>query len=149
MLTITVETVALMWDDMQSLLVEHWAEVAHDKDEIKLEPDRSRYEAMERDGKLLAIAAREDGQLIGYSVFFMTHHIHYKHSLLGINDVLFVTKEHRGTRAGLMLIRESEKQLKEFGVIKAVWHVKPSNDWSEVLIRGGYKTLETCYGKLL
>jgi len=148
-LTVAVESVAQMWDDMQALLVEHWNEIAHNKEDIPLAPDRSRYESMEANGRLLAIACREDGKIIGYSVFCVLYHMHYMTSLVGVNDVLFVSKEFRKTRAGLMLKRESEKRLKELGAVQIVWRIKPENDWSKILTHDGYEVLETAFSKLL
>lgn len=147
---ITVESVAQMWDDMQGLLVEHYSEIAQDKTHIPLAPNRARYEGLERDGKLLAIACRSpDGAMIGYSVFFINDHIHYDQTLFAINDVLFVTRSMRKTRAGMLLIDASEAQLKALGVKKIMWHIKPDYDWSNILTRRDYGVSETIYGKLL
>lgn len=148
-LSVTVETVASMWDDMQGLLVEHYEEIAQDKAAFALAPDRSTYDTLERAGKLLAIACRAEGVMVGYSVFIIYPHLHYRHTLIASNDVLFVTRDMRKSRAGLMLIRESEAQLKARGVVKAVWHVKAANDWSPILTHRGYQGFETSYGKLL
>lgn len=145
----SVENVALMWDDMQGLLFEHWQEVAHNKESVPLSPDRARYEAMERDGKLLAIACREDGKMIGYSVFIVYYNLHYCTTLVGISDVIFVTKSRRNSRAGLMLKRESENRLRDMGVVQIVWRIKPENDWSNILLHDDYELLETSFSKLL
>jgi len=75
--------------------------------------------------------------------------MHYMTSLVGVNDVLFVSKEFRKTRAGLMLKRESEKRLKELGAVQIVWRIKPENDWSKILTHDGYEVLETAFSKLL
>lgn len=143
------ESVAEIWADMQELLVEHYEEIAHDKAAIPLAPSRIRYDTMELRGELLVLGCRLDGRLIGYSVFFVNRHIHYRNTLVAVNDVLFVTKPMRARRAGLLLILESEKRLRLRDVVKVVWHIKPENDWSAVLLHRGYKPLETCYGKLL
>lgn len=148
-LTVTVETVAQMWPEMQDLLREHYNEIAQHKDAIPLAPDRERYKSMERAGSLLSLACRKDGAMVGYSVFFMIPHIHYSQTLVAINDVLFVTKPMRKSRAGLMLIRESEAQAKKRGAVKISWHVKPELDWAAVLLHRGYGELEKIYGKLL
>jgi hypothetical protein len=39
--------------------------------------------------------------------------------------------------------------LRERGVVKLVWHIKPEHDWSAILARRGYTPVETTYGKLL
>jgi hypothetical protein len=63
--------------------------------------------------------------------------------------VLFVTKDMRQSRAGLMLIRESEVQAKARGANKIVWHIKPEMDWSPIVAHRGCKKLEESWGKLL
>jgi GNAT superfamily N-acetyltransferase len=143
------ENMASAWDDMQPLLREHYNEIAHDKHSIPLAPSRARYEALEHAGELFALGARIEGALIGYSVFFVKPHIHYATTLVAVNDVLFVAREYRNTLVGMRLISESEKKLRERGVVKLVWHIKPEHDWSAILARRGYMPVETIYGKLL
>lgn len=148
-IVVAVETVRGMWDELQALLALHYEEIAADKHAFPLSPDHGRYMSLERDGQILALAARAEGVLIGYSVFFVNTHIHYDKTLIAKNDVLYVHPEWRTSRAGLMLLRESERKLRERGVVKVVWHIKPHMDWSAILERMGYHPVETLYGKLL
>lgn len=148
-ITVAPETIASMWDEMQCLLAEHYEEIAADKQAIPLAPNRERYASLEEAGNTFSLSARADGVLIGYSVFFVNTHIHYSRTLVAVNDVIFVSKEFRTSRAGIVLLKESERLLRERGVVKVVWHVKPVLDWSAILERMGYSPLETLYGKLL
>lgn len=148
MTTFQLETVDQCCEDIQPLLAQHWNEVALYRDEIPLAPDFDRYRAMEAAGGLVLLTARREGQLIGYSVFFVSQHPHYSTCRIASNDVLFLRADCRGP-LGIRLIRESERVLSDAGVQRIVWHVKPRNDWSSVLERMGYQHEEIIMGKLI
>lgn len=149
-ITFAAETVDEVRHDIEPLLEKHYDEVALHKDAISLAPDWSRYSMLEKDGRLMAFTAREDGRLIGYSVWFFDMHIHYRGALIATNDVIFVDKEYRrGTNAGTDLILYSERMLKQIGVTKALWHIKFDHDWSAILRRRGYAAEDFTMGKIL
>ena len=135
--------------DIQPLLVAHWKEVANYQEEIPLEPDWARYQVLEKAGALVILTCRKDLRLIGYSVFILHRHVHYKSCLVGSNDVLFLDAGERKSGSGIRLIKESEKLLKSLGVHRITWHVKPVNDFSPLLRRLGCMQEEVIMGKLL
>lgn len=149
MITVLRENYKDIIGDIQPLLKEHWAEVANYQDEIPLDPNFSKYLAAEANDALVIVAAREDGRLIGYSVFFTFKHPHYDSCLVASNDVLFVRSDKRKTGAGLRLIRKSESILADVGVRRITWHCKPKNDFRALLERMGYQIEETIMGRLL
>lgn len=131
--------------------------MALDKDRVPLDVDWGRYFAMERAGCLRGITVRRNGKLIGYSAFITTPHLHYKSTPYAINDVFYIDPEHRGL-AGVRLIQQSEKLLREIGVRKVLYHVKlhvllgkGSNRAivGRLLERLGYRHIEEVYAKLL
>jgi hypothetical protein len=139
------------WDALEgvkSLINAHWEEVALHRGEIQLNPDFSRYQVADSQGRLVIITAREDGVMVGYSVFILGHHIHYRECLVASNDVIYVKPEKRGI-VGARLIKRSEEILEKLKVKKIAWHVKPKNDWSGVLSRMGYTQEEIIMAKLL
>lgn len=150
MITIKPETVAEARGDIEPLLVKHYEELTVGKHVVKLNVDWGKYERLEKSGLLATLVARDDGRMVGYAVFFIASHIHYKDLITASNDVLFLEKEYRtSSRCGLGLIRESEKHLTSLGVQKIMWHVKTSLDWSAILIHLGYGKEEVVLGKLL
>jgi GNAT superfamily N-acetyltransferase len=149
-ITFATETVDEIRPDIGPLLELHYNEVAMHKDSISLAPDWARYYALEQQHRLMAFTARDDGKLIGYSVWFMDMHIHYAGALIASNDVIFVHQDYRkGSAAGTDLILYSEKMLKQIGVNKAVWHIKFDHDWSAILRRRGYVNEDFTVGKIL
>jgi GNAT superfamily N-acetyltransferase len=149
-ITFATETVAQVHADIMPLAQLHYDEITLHKHVMKLDPDWPRYEQLERDHKLLGFTARDDGNLIGYSTWFLDAHIHYAGALVASNDMIFLHKDYRnGTTIGRDLIDYSEKTLKEYGVDKAIWHVKFNHDWSAILRRRGYEREDFTVGKIL
>ncbi len=149
MIITSVESVANVRGEIQPLLERHYQELTVGKEVVVLEVDWDKYENLERMNMLSVVTARDEGVLIGYSVFFIYSHMHYKSLKAASNDVLFLDKEYRKGRAGLKLLKESEIQLARLGVRKITWHIKTSLDWSKILLRMGYAQEELVMGKLL
>ena len=138
-----------LWADINPLLQVHWREIATYED-IPLDPDVDRYNAMDDAGAMRCYTARAEGALIGYAVFSLATNMHYRSSAIAVQDVLFVLPEHRKTRAGLGLIRYTERELKKEGVILILQHEKIANpELGVILERLGYEALETIRGKRL
>jgi len=135
--------------EMEPLLEQHYQELTLDKDVINLKPDWAAYQTLFDQGKLYALGVYYLGGLIGYSVFFLRRHIHYKDNLVADNDVLFLFKSSRQGRLGIELIRESETRLARLGVTKITWHVKKSRDFRPILVRLGYVEEDIIMGRAL
>ena len=136
-------------NEVEPLLELHYQELTHHKDVIKLDPDWARYTEMEHAGAFHIFTARDDEQLIGYSAFFLNHHIHYRHTVVAQNDVLYLHPDHRNGMTGIRLIKNSEREMKALGADKVVWHCKYSNDLQQILQRLGYTNEEAMLGKML
>ena len=150
MISLSVESVATVKDEIGGLLQMHYDEVAMHKDRIKLDPDWGRYEAMEINRALAIFTARDHGKLVGYAVFVIAWHLHYKDTLLASNDVLFLHPDYRSTSsAGLRLIQYADQRLAgDYGVDKIVWHIKLAHDWRQILHRAGYVDEEVLVGRI-
>lgn len=148
---ITPSNVAEVRATCGSLLEQHWCEVGRLRHLMRLSPDWARYEALEKAHHLLTLVARAEGseEVIGYSVSFMTRHIHYSELLVAQNDVLFVAKAHRKSRLGYRLIRETEKRAQLLGAGMMLWHAKPNTALQSVLERGDYSMQDLIYAKEL
>lgn len=144
------ETVAQCRKDIVPLLQQHWEEVELHREGRPLEPDWDKYEAMDAAGKLATITVRKAGELVGYAVFFIDHHIHYKSTRMAVNDVVFLRKDCRGiVGAKLLMTAEALLQARFPGRLHIIWHIKPHIDWSPILERLGYRQEEIIMGKLL
>ena len=154
MTTFQAERVAECREDILPLLHAHWTEVALYRDKIELAPDFARYQAAEDAGTLFVVTARDGGTLIGYAVFFVSQNLHYKHSIVAMNDVVFVARARRGI-IGARLIQNAERLVCEFvrqrspgSVFRVMWHIKTQQDWSPLLERMGYGREEVVMGRV-
>lgn len=138
-----------MEQEAASLLQAHWEEVALNKGLMVLAPDWGRYRALEDAGILLALAAFLDGAMVGYAVTLVVDHLHYRALRYGQNDVLFVAKDHRASKVGLGLIRETERLVREAGGRMVTWHAKEGTPLEALLPRLGYGVQDVVFSREL
>lgn len=138
-----------LWYEVQPLLFEHYDEIAHYKD-IPLDPDHEGYVHIQAVGMLRIYTARTDtDKLIGYLAVFVTPNLHYRSVKSANQDVLFLHKSHRGSRAGIELIRFAHRSLKAEGVCVLMQHVKARADLNIGPMLGrllGYERIDEVWG---
>jgi hypothetical protein len=127
----------------------HYEELTLHKQVVKLDPDWNRYKSLADQNMITIITARDKGILIGYSLFFVNSHIHYKNNIMANNDVLYLHPDYRQGRTGLKLIRKCEQVLQEQQVDKIIWHVKYAKDFRQILYRLGYEDEDALVGKII
>jgi len=145
-ITITEERCVDLIEQLWPLLVEHREELTSNKALMQLAPDRERYRRAEEAGMLFGLIARENGKPVGYSVNFIGPHLHYSALSYAQNDLLFVTKDHRGT-AGLRLIRETERVAKAKGAQMVIWHAKPGTQLEQLMPKLGYRVQDVMFSR--
>jgi hypothetical protein len=143
------ELLASFRSELELLLVDHYEELTLNKHKVKLNPDWNRYFELERQGKLHLFTLRDQTELVGYSVFFLDTHIHYKDLMVATNDIIYLKKSDRLGTSGIRLIKYSEQQMKLLGADKITWHVKLSQDFRPILHRMGYMDEDIIVGKIL
>ena len=150
MLKIQVETLVNVKDECGALIEAHWREIAVWQD-IPLDPDWAAYENLERLGMLVIYTARTDNdKLVGYSVFFMRKHMHYKGHSWAANDITFVHPDYRDGRVGRNMVRFWEQDLKARGIHVVHVNVKVAHPALGFLLRlEKYKTTENGLEKRL
>ena len=146
---ITLATVDEMLAEAQTLFDEQYEEIARNKHVMVLKPDEETYRKSEEMGTIFILSARQDDKLIGYSVNFVTNHLHYADLKLAQNDLLFISKEHRGGRIGLKLIKETEKHATSLGCKLMLWHAKESTTLAHMLPRLKYGVQDIIFSKEL
>ena len=144
---IKLATVDEMLAEAQTLFDEHYDEIARNKHVMVLKPDEVTYRKSEEMGTLFILSARQDDKLIGYSVNFITNHLHYVDLKVAQNDLLFISKEHRGGRLGLRLIRETETHAASLGCKLMVWHAKENTTLAAILPKLKYGVQEIMFSK--
>ena len=135
-------------NEMDELFPAHYEELCVTK-EFDYEPDYDAYKRMAEAGMLRCITCRADGELIGYIVFFITPHLHYKSCITAMEDIYFVGKDYRKGRVGIKLFQYAEKVLKERGVQRIVMHTKVHLDNSRLFEYLGYKMTDKVFTKMI
>ena len=150
MLKIAVETLVDVKEECGDLIAAHWVEIAVWPD-IPLDPDWSGYENLEKAGMLVIYTVRnETNQLVGYAVFFMRKHLHYKGHSWAANDIIWVHPEYRDGKIGTNLVQFWEQDLQARGIHVVHVNVKVAHPaLGLVLRREKYKTVESGLEKRL
>lgn len=143
------ESVVAFERDARELLVQHWEEIALNKEVIKLNPDWPAYYRLEELGMLKIFTVRSDEKLIGYFVVICRSHLHYADHMFAFNDVLYLDKQYRKGLTGPKLMKFAEKCLKEDGISVMVINTKRHKPFDSLLVWLGYKHIENIYSKLL
>jgi len=138
-----------LWDEIQPLVARNWEETGCFKD-VPLAPDRARYEAMDSVGKLFCYTARDEGELIGYGIFYLDWSLHYSTTRQSGQDVFFIVPEHRNGRVALKFLEYIIAQLKEEGAQVDFQHVMNGHpELGRLLEHLGYQLIGFIYGKRL
>lgn len=134
--------------EVMPYLEAHYREIAWRQDVIPLDVDVERYRAMWEAGKVVIFVARkEDLTLVGYNVYFVIQHLHYKSTLYAMNDVLYVEPSARGAAIAAKMLRAAEDSLRQRGVKVMGLHIKDVQDWGKLAHHLGYERVESTWSK--
>ena len=132
---------------------EHWPEVGHYKD-IPIDMQWEKYALLERMGILRCYTIRdylnqefEEAVLMGYAFFIVDKHLHYQHTLVASQDILYVRKPYRGV--GRSFLKGGDEQLANEGVVTVTHHAKPWFNYGELFEKLGYEKAETIWARRL
>lgn len=117
---------------IEPLLEEHFREVGNTA-VYELAPDWDKYFDISHAGNLIALLAFDDRKCVGYSVNFLTPHVHYVKQRICYNDVLFVAKDYRTGSAGGRLLNATVQHAREAGATVMQWHAKPNTALDQLL----------------
>lgn len=130
---------------MAELTRAHWAETEWDVCGTGPKPSVEQYQAAEQANILVALAAYDDNEMVGYVTVFVAVHLHYG-ILYGAHDTLFVRSDLRGT-LGVQLKAIAEDEAKARGALFVAWHAKPGTAFDKMLQAEHSKHAENIYIK--
>jgi GNAT superfamily N-acetyltransferase len=143
------ETFDEFWPDAGPLLDRNYREVAAHQD-VPLAVDVDAYRNTEAAGRLCILTARDAGHLVGYAVFVVSAHPHYKSSFQAQQDVLYLDAPYRRHGFGVDILRFSERVLGAKGCQFVIHHAKVAHPaLGELLAHRGYDVVEHIYVKRL
>lgn len=135
-------------EELKGILPEHYDELCVTKD-FPLAPDYEAYGRLSVNGMLRCITVRADGALIGYAIFVVQPHLHYRTCRTAFEDIYFLKKEYRQGRIGIRLFQYAEQALRRIGVDRIIMHTKIHLDNSKLFEYLGYKLTDKLYTKIL
>lgn len=133
--------------EVEPLLHQHYEEIAKFKDLSVVKPDLERYGAIDAQGRFIGLLAEHEGEVVGYSANIIAQNLHYSDLTYCQNDVLYVAPEHRHSRIGLALIRQTVRCAKDKGAQLMLWHAKEKTTLNALLPRLGYEVLDVIWAK--
>jgi GNAT superfamily N-acetyltransferase len=139
-------------EEAKPLLDAQWHEIAHFREEIPLAVALDQYVKLEEAGAYFCITARVEGELVGYSTFYLVPEpAHYSTSPLAASDVIYLLPRYRKSGVGAELIKQTENLARNQGAKWITWHVKPESelDFSPYLLKQGYLLHEISCAKVL
>jgi hypothetical protein len=145
MITFQVENSEKFIESAMPLLEGHYKEIAERTDVIKLNPNFDSYKLLEKKDALEIHTIRDDGKLIGYSLWFISKHIHYKDSLTVNSDILYINPDYRKGILGAKFIKWTTEKINERKPQRIMFHVKSAVDYSTILKRLGANHFESIY----
>ena len=143
------ETLCQCLDEAGPLLINHWENIALNKDTIALDPLWDTYRQLEETGNFKIITARQEKKLVGYAAYVISPSLHYSDQIIADADVFWLDPDYRKGMAGMRLFKHAEKVLKSYGVTRVLNKVKIHFDVGKVFERMGYDPIERVYSKSL
>lgn len=123
--------------ELPGLLAEYGAESAN-QGIGPVNPQFDTYLGMEAAGVLHALAARLDGRLIGF-LLVLTPVLPHFGRRVAVSESFFVANAHRGTGAGLGLLRAAEGLAREHGAVGIMVSAPCDGQLAQVLPGVGYR----------
>ena len=136
-------------EDIKALSSEVWKEVGHGgKSQRTPQPDSAMYKVLAEKGSVIAVTARQGGNLVGYCSVFLTNLIQFQGVKQAFCDSIYMKKEYRGV-ASIRLLLEVIRVAGEQGAENLDFHVTVMLNFGRVLEKLGFVLTAYTYSKEL
>ncbi len=139
--------------ELPPLFMEHWKELALNKDVIPLDPDWDKYYRLDAEGVLRVLTARlPSGQLVGYVFLMVGPHLHYKSTNWAHVDMFWTDPIIRTGWTGVRLFKAMLQGAKAMQVVNMTIATKlhfMDNRVTKLLQRLGFNPIETVHSMRL
>lgn len=120
MLTFQIDSFEGCVAELRAIFPKHHAELGLFQDKMPLDPDYDEYVRRERAGELFLCVARWNARIVAYCTIYVRPGFHYKSTLTGTTDIVYVVPEYRNKGLILPLYRTVETELGRRGV--KIWY---------------------------
>jgi hypothetical protein len=148
MITYSVSNVKDCVNGLKHLLDLHYEEISLLRN-FKLKPQWDIYEKCDDLGNVKVILCKDDDEIVGYIVFFISHHLHYADCLLATEDIYFLKREYRTGRNAIKMFKFAEDYLKSIRVDMVKYSTKVKFDKSVIFEYMGCEHSEKVFTKML
>lgn len=136
-------------EEGKKILPEHKSELSIYQD-IPLNPEYEVYESLARKGMMALYTVRVAGEMVGYAVYFVRKHHHYKDYTWAICDIILIRKPYRQFGLGNALFAFIEDDLRKAGVDVIHTMTKTAHPELAMLLQSrGHQHAETSFSKRL
>ena len=111
----------------------------------ELDPDLEKYLQMEGAGILRVYTARRGPKLIGYSIYILANHLHYKAVSQANHYLAFIDPLERGF--GRSFLEWCEDELKQEGIKMMVYQAKPGSKFYQIISSMKVREMEHIFCK--
>lgn len=138
------------YPEVKALSIYHWLEVTSDQT-IVLDLNDKLFEEIYNQGGMRLVAARAEGNLVGYILLILTRPLHYKKTLVAQEDAHYVTPGHRSFSTFRAMVKKAEEVASECGAVMIRFHTKSRGDLTrqKLFERLGYRSEEVIMCKKL
>jgi len=137
-----------IFDELKEVIPLHYEELCVTK-EFELDPDWDMFARCAEAGLLRTFTVRNDAELIGYMIFFIKPHPHYRTCKTAFDDLYYLKPEYRKGRIGIRMFQYAEKVLKANGISRIIMGTKVHLDNSKLLNYLGYRLTDKVFTKLI
>lgn len=148
-LTFAVEPVREFLREGRPLFVLHREEVTKDKDVMILDVDEDYYGRNYDAGHIVPVTARHLGNLVGYFLWHLHPHPHYKGVLCAQDDVHYLLPEFRRGINGYKLMKNAMLLIEQLGVRYCYVREKIGHEHPAIMKRLGLQPLDITYSRKL
>lgn len=138
-----VEPFLDVYPEAEPLFNSHWEEIAQNKALLTVNPDLEKYRLAAPN--LLLVTARSDGRLVGYFVWFLIGHHHYKHVMSAEEDLHYLLPEYRRGLTGYMFLKAAREAALDRGAKLLVMREKIGHEHPAIMKRLNFKPTDIVY----
>lgn len=131
--------------EIQPNVERHYAEMSDGDDYGPPEIDWETYLQASRIGLCRVVTVRDNGVLVGYSVYSIGRNLRYKNLIEASSDGIFLEKEYRG-ELSIRLLNKADEYLSNLGV-KETNYTESDDRLGRLLARSGYQSKYKIWSK--
>lgn len=138
-------------DNLIQEMIPLWREHHNENRQITeaLDPHLAMYQALGVAGVLRIYTARRDGLLVGYQVFTVTAHPHFKERKQAVMDILYLSQESRLGWMGYKFLKFADEEIIREGVSFMFRSIDARHDFGTMLERMGYSLADLNFMRAL